>query len=118
MGYIDYVALVDSIRFRRERLLEEELWRCFRNFAGSPEHELIGISYGRLPTSMLENFIQLPEVSQTLSRDGIQDSAILAHDVHIAVKHGSEDVAGSSEVHFIEIVSEVIRQLPAWPSSA
>mmetsp|Transcript_124425 Transcript_124425/g.194935 ORF Transcript_124425/g.194935 Transcript_124425/m.194935 type:complete len:606 (-) Transcript_124425:127-1944(-) len=117
-SYIDYVALVDSIRFRRERLLEEELWRCFRNFAGSPEHELIGLSYGRLPTSMLESFIQLPEVSETLTRDGVEDSATLAHDVHNAVKHGSNDVAGSSEVHFIEIVSEVIRQLPTWPSPA
>merc|ERR1712187_21518 len=54
-SYIDYVALVDSIRIRRERLLEEELWRCFRGFVGPVGGELEGVVDGRLPASSLES---------------------------------------------------------------
>eukprot|EP00929_Paragymnodinium_shiwhaense_P104508 TRINITY_DN6899_c0_g1_i1.p1 TRINITY_DN6899_c0_g1~~TRINITY_DN6899_c0_g1_i1.p1 ORF type:complete len:739 (-),score=209.25 TRINITY_DN6899_c0_g1_i1:217-2433(-) len=32
-SYIDYNALTESVRARRERLLEQELWTCFLQFA-------------------------------------------------------------------------------------
>jgi serine/threonine protein kinase len=116
-SYIDYVALVDSIRVRRERLLEEELWRCFRQFSEPSENSdpADGASDGRLPASRVEEFLQVPDLQEALSRDGVQDCERFATDVQQAIRLGSENVAGSPEVDFIDVVSELIRQLPLWP---
>jgi len=116
-SYIDYVALVDSIRVRRERLLEEELWRCFRQFSEPSENSdpADGASDGRLPASRVEAFLQVSDLQEALSRDGVQDCERFATDVQQAIRLGSENVAGSPEVDFIDVVSELIRQLPLWP---
>jgi len=108
-SYIDYIALIDSIRVRRERLLEEELWRCFRDFA-LPDGM---VSDGRMPASRLEALLQMPEITEALSRDGVEDCSTFAVDVHQAMR--SHDATAPAEVDFIEIASEVIRQLPLWP---
>lgn len=118
-SYIDYVALIDSIRVRRERLFEEEVWKCFDTFtstgnSGDPTSH----NDGQLPISKLEAFLQAADVQEALARDGIEACSTLALDVQRAMRHGFEDEGAPLEVDFIDIVSELIRHLPAWPEAS
>jgi len=118
-SYIDYVALMDSIRVRRERLFEEEVWKCFRAFnAAINGGDPIGQADGQLPVSHLEGFLQAADIQEALARDGIEDCSTLARDVQHAVRHGFEDTAVPLEVDFIDVVSELIRHLPTWPGTS
>merc|ERR1711953_358659 len=76
-SYIDYSALLDSVRLRRERLLEEELWRSFCEFAGaSPDGLSIDpsvVDNGLLPVDQLTEFFLVPHVRQALTRSGVAD---------------------------------------------
>lgn len=113
-SYIDYGALMDAIRARRERLLEDTLWECFQGFT---EDECQGSRDGQMPISKLADFLQDSEVQQALLHDGIQDCSAFAEE---AQRHAAE-CAGSGgpspEVDFIEIASEVIQHLPPVPTT-
>lgn len=116
-SYIDYVALIESVRARRERLLEEELWASLCEFSRlgnqSDTAEL-----GRMPLTQLDAFLQAPHVQRALGREGIEDCSAMAEAVHHAVRPSRGDCddlapsAGVLEVDFIEVASEVIQHMP------
>mmetsp|Transcript_105715 Transcript_105715/g.297315 ORF Transcript_105715/g.297315 Transcript_105715/m.297315 type:complete len:649 (-) Transcript_105715:64-2010(-) len=132
-SYIDYLALVDSVRARRMRILEEELWSSFCAFAdagnavrgssgGSKPVETgfqAAALRGKLPISRLKAFLEVPQVHRSLTNDGIEDAALLVEAVRASALPslvGGEDSAGQGvafvEVDFIELASEVMRLLP------
>jgi len=120
-SYIDYSALTDSALARRERQLEEELWRCFRAFNGDSGHEELSVqagmdSIGRLPLARVHGFLQVQEVKQLLLHDGIEDCAAVADAVQPA---SDQDALGAlAEVDFEDIVAEVSRHLPLAGAAA
>jgi len=128
-SYIDYAALVDSVRARRERLLETELWTAFCSFADADSQgsapngsrAVVGAKvHGRLPLHRLQAYLHVPCVRQALVRDGLEDvspvTAALQSQVRLTVEEAligtMGGAPGSPEVDFIEIASEVVRQLP------
>jgi len=119
-SYIDYVALVDSIRVRRECLLEEELWRHFCDFtaegiAGGGPGASEGCAEGRLPAARLQAFLEVPEIQEALRRDGVEDSAVVIADMQRASRVGCEDPREHAVVEFLDIASGLVRHLPPWP---
>jgi len=119
-SYIDYVALVDSIRVRHECLLEEELWRHFCEFTadgvggGGPD-TCEGCAEGRLPAARLQAFLEVPEIQQALRRDGVQDPAAVIAAMQRASQVGCEDSREHVDMDFLDIASELLRHLPPWP---
>lgn len=128
-SYIDYTTLVESIRVRRERLLEENLWRQFSKFAiitagGDPDVITDG---HRLPLADLSRFVQEPEVQSLLKQAGVEDCMTLAKGMQLLVSvhppciemncdnsnsWDSDTPAAGPELDFIEVASEIIQQLP------
>eukprot|EP00931_Biecheleriopsis_adriatica_P011672 TRINITY_DN112751_c0_g1_i1.p1 TRINITY_DN112751_c0_g1~~TRINITY_DN112751_c0_g1_i1.p1 ORF type:complete len:621 (-),score=161.08 TRINITY_DN112751_c0_g1_i1:16-1842(-) len=66
-SYLDYTALLECTRFRREQLLEEEIWTLFRAFDVAS-----GSGAGQLPASRLGAFLQAPAMSGLLVREGAE----------------------------------------------
>lgn len=117
-SYIDYVTLVDSVRARRERLLEEELWKCFCEFAGvDTEAEVCSTEaagVGQLPLSRLGTFLGRPDVGEALLSHGVDDAKLLADSVYHSVRPTGPEApqAPALQVDFLEVSSEVLRNLP------
>lgn len=132
-SYLDYRTLLESVRARRKRLLEEELWKHFHAFASASTGDGAGIEIsGQLPLSRLHGFLKEPEVRQLLERDGLgeETTAALADGAaHVAAcfrpnSGCGEEAAGPavpaagalsgalSEVFFVDIAAEVLRHLP------
>jgi len=131
-SYLDYTAIVASVKARRERMLEEDLWQQFCAFtevsavgnvsASRSDHTTtMGFSIGgdgsasgkpaesgRMPLPRLSKFLEVANVRASLSYDGLEDIATIVR----ALSDASGSAIASSEVDFIEVVSEVIRQLP------
>lgn len=61
-SYLDYNALFDSVRLRRENILEQEIWRAF----SSPEGSAGG------PVD-LQAFLEAFDLGQVLRREGIKE---------------------------------------------
>lgn len=111
-SYIDYLALVESVRARRERLLEEDLWRYFGDF------DPVGASSGNFRLAQLGNFLQVAEVQNSLARDGMEDTVALTERVRVAVEASCTDEdrpLGPPEVLFLSVTAEVIGHLPSMP---
>lgn len=116
-SYIDYQALSESARLRRERLLEEELWHCFKAFSDSAGVD----ETGRLPVARLRDFFQVSDVRKLLIRSGatedfseLLDSAAGGCLLRGSPASGTVASDGSPlEVDFIDIASEVVRCLPS-----
>lgn len=122
-SYIDYQALSESARLRRERLMEEELWQCFRAFSSD---SAVVAEIGRVPAAHLRDFFQVPDVRKLLSRSGASEdvSDVLSTAVGGTLRTPAAAGGGSAggalgggdgllEVDFIDIASEVIRCLPS-----
>lgn len=117
-SYIDYVALVESVKARRDRLLEEELWQHFCMF------DPVGAHSSSMQLISLGDFLQVPEVQQLLMRDGIEDLADFAECVRYAAQAGSGGVVrkleetgrdSAAEVSFLSFAAGLVGQLPAMP---
>eukprot|EP00913_Durusdinium_trenchii_P013067 g12267.t1 len=68
-SYLDYNALFDSVRLRREALLEEEIWQAFVKHATDQE-----ISTDReFHRSDLETFFEAFDLSKVCGREGAQE---------------------------------------------
>mmetsp|Transcript_68467 Transcript_68467/g.222800 ORF Transcript_68467/g.222800 Transcript_68467/m.222800 type:complete len:651 (-) Transcript_68467:47-1999(-) len=121
-SYIDYVALLESTRLRRERIFEEELWRRFLDFAdASPPGAAatVGIAEsGRLQAACMQDFLQAPSVPRLLVRAGVDDAAAaLRASAEVLLGPGagiggSGSAGGAEEADFLDVASELLRRLP------
>jgi len=110
-SYIDYGALTASIAVRRERLLEEELWRHFQDFACAAcggggyarEAEIAGL----LPLDRLNTFLQNAEVQRLLQDSGAPDTATLSTGLH-----GCRAASEAQAVDFNDLAAEILWQQP------
>merc|ERR1712194_31549 len=134
MGYIDYVTLVDAARAHRERLLEEELWSAFVEFA-MPDNEAAAGSvtdgagtpstsksvtdgaWPKVNTGQVKDFLQLTRVRSCLVQSGIEEVGELAEHLHSRdIRTSASRSEGSNDkVSFIDMVAEVISVLPPLP---
>jgi len=117
-SYIDYIAILDSARARRERLFEDELWRCLCEFAWSGDvvEPTVTVN-GRLPVDKLTEFLQGADVLRSLSRDGVEDCAALANDLLCAAYNVDDDLDTPQQVDFAVLCEEALRHFPPWPAS-
>lgn len=115
-SYIDYVAVLDSARARRERIFEDELWRAMCEFSwevgSSADPEVM--SDGQLPLDRLRDFLQMPEVLQALAHDGVEDCAGIAEALQQHAHPGVTNAA-PPKVDFGQLSSEVFQRFPPWP---
>ncbi|CAJ1333209.1 unnamed protein product [Effrenium voratum] len=88
-SYLDYAALFDSVRLRREILLEEELWGIFAE-GGANDSEVD-----------VRTFLQATALGKLLQREGAQDLCI----------QGLSGLELKSEADFQEITSAVFQIL-------
>merc|ERR1712129_12883 len=77
-SYIDYVALLDSIYLRQQRIFEEEMWRhfqriCHNSCCGPVE------TVGRIATAELQQVFSDPMVMALLMREIPQSSGTEEH---------------------------------------
>lgn len=119
-SYVDYAALAESVRLRRERLFEEEFWRLFREFAGDGDDPAGASSTGQLPLAKLAGFLQEPSVQRLFEEGGAADGAALMEGVQACVGSGegacvpaSAAFASAAAVDFADLTAAVLRQLPA-----
>eukprot|EP00927_Polykrikos_kofoidii_P009196 TRINITY_DN13818_c1_g1_i5.p1 TRINITY_DN13818_c1_g1~~TRINITY_DN13818_c1_g1_i5.p1 ORF type:complete len:666 (+),score=111.75 TRINITY_DN13818_c1_g1_i5:172-1998(+) len=123
-SYIDYSALVDSVRTRRERLLEEELWTVFCEFAdpalggggqASPRPEAASAS-GCIPLSPVAG-AGANTFGSGIDSDGLAGGVDTSGTLECVGGVNSVE-AQFVEVDFIGVASEVIRHLPPLPPAA
>lgn len=93
-SYLDYSAIVDCIRLRREQLLEEEIWNEFRSFD-------VGSSEGSLNYAKLTSFLEVPAIKSILGREGAK----------AGVAFSPASLEGRGKLDFVSLVVELLRQL-------
>jgi len=133
-SYIDYNTVLDSVTVRRERLLEEELWRCYCEFSGANDGsgDITSITDGLLSVDLVGEFLQTLSVQSALKRAAVTElqdltdlSSCLEQMTNAAYEGGTspckvqvaECLKGQSEsevpdVDFNQIVAELIRNIP------
>eukprot|EP00930_Biecheleria_cincta_P007538 TRINITY_DN108779_c0_g1_i1.p1 TRINITY_DN108779_c0_g1~~TRINITY_DN108779_c0_g1_i1.p1 ORF type:complete len:604 (-),score=97.19 TRINITY_DN108779_c0_g1_i1:21-1832(-) len=101
-SYLDYNAIADCIRLRREQLLEGEIWEEFRSFDSSLSAE------SSFPFLKLVAFLEVPAIKSMPEREGAKAGVFFSP--------GSLDGRGKSD--FVGLVTELLRQLRSAVRSA
>ncbi|CAE7764958.1 CPK3 [Symbiodinium pilosum] len=99
-SYLDYHALLNSVRLRREVLLEEEIWAIFveEGMAESPEGYLASPSH------------QAPFLQKILQREGLQDECIMSGLDESGLQNSKADV--------IDLMAELLSQVRSYAQAA
>lgn len=108
-SYIDYLALAASIRARRERLLEEEIWKVFESM--EPDSST---GTCKLPLARFTALLQASRVQTLLELEGLEETQAFTTEVEAAVlrsEPGNSSARGAVEVDLSEGLNELFRQL-------
>lgn len=125
-SFIDYVTLVQSVRARRDRILEEDLWKCFCEFTSAPdpcgdsfwEEAQASMVAGNIPLPELSRFLEGSDVRSIMLDHGVKDIHTLAESITLAVRPGEdgllevESARSQMDVDFLDVSVEVMRHLP------
>ncbi|CAK9036143.1 unnamed protein product [Durusdinium trenchii] len=104
-SYLDYNALFDSVRLRREALLEEEIWQAFVKHATDQE-----ISTDReFHRSDLETFFEAFDLSKVCGREGAQDGIRSLWEGGVKYKEWREIFQSTED--FGSFMKELLQQL-------
>ncbi|CAE7336375.1 CPK28 [Symbiodinium natans] len=95
-SYLDYHALLDSVRLRREFLIEEEIWTALLQEEGTAEPA----------AGSMESFLQAPSLQKILQREGVQDGC--------AMSAFDESGLDTSKADINDFMAKVLSQLRSF----
>jgi len=104
-SYLDYNALLDSARLRREVLLEEEIWASFREAEGTAE-----------PTAQsIASFHQAASLQSILRREALPNGQLQGGH---AISAADGIAAENSKVDINDFMAKVLSQLRSFAHEA
>jgi len=116
-SYIDYVALLDSIYLRQQRVFEEELWRHLQRVCQSSTHAGEAPA-GWLQIGELTRLFSDPVIVGLLMREipetaGIEEQAV-CHKLQTSLQAYAQE-HGTAQLEFHDLAAALVRILRAWP---
>mmetsp|Transcript_31946 Transcript_31946/g.56719 ORF Transcript_31946/g.56719 Transcript_31946/m.56719 type:complete len:475 (-) Transcript_31946:144-1568(-) len=114
-SYIDYVAMLDSIHLRHQRLFEEDLWRHFQRVCQSSGR---GASNGWLSLGELSILFSDPVIVGLLIREipdvAGAEEATVCHQFQYAIRKHCEN-HGTTQIEFHDLANLLRRVSRAYP---